>query len=149
MRAPITATQSDAIAALEPLLDEQPRAQTLEATNAGELAATDAGQSPSDAGQSSSDAPEQPPPGDPRIARLFEMTSDLLAAISLDGHFTLLNPAWEHLLGWSLEELTEQPMHERVHPDDIEQTLALTQAGRNRSAQLVNFTNRYRHKDGS
>jgi diguanylate cyclase (GGDEF)-like protein/PAS domain S-box-containing protein len=83
------------------------------------------------------------------IARLFEMTSDLLAAISLDGRFTLLNPAWEHVLGWSIEELTEQPMHERVHPDDIEQTLALTQAGRNRSAQLVNFTNRYRHKDGS
>ena len=28
------------------------------------------------------------------VARLFEMTSDLLAAISLDGRFTLLNPAW-------------------------------------------------------
>ncbi len=35
------------------------------------------------------------------IARLFEMTSDLLATISLDGRFTLLNPAWEHLLGSS------------------------------------------------
>jgi PAS domain S-box-containing protein len=40
-----------------------------------------------------------------RIARLFEMTSDLLATISLDGHFTLLNPAWEQLLGWTREEL--------------------------------------------
>ena len=29
------------------------------------------------------------------IERLFEMTSDLLATISLDGRFTLLNPAWE------------------------------------------------------
>ena len=28
-----------------------------------------------------------------RIARLFEMTSDLLAAISLDGRFTLLDRA--------------------------------------------------------
>ncbi len=36
-----------------------------------------------------------------RIARLFEMTSDLLATISLDGRFTLLNPAWEHVLGWT------------------------------------------------
>jgi PAS domain-containing protein len=34
-----------------------------------------------------------------RIARLFEMTSDLLASISLDGRFTLLNPAWEQVLG--------------------------------------------------
>ena len=42
-----------------------------------------------------------------------------------------------------------QPMQELVHPDDLEQTLALTLAGRNRSAQLVNFTNRYRHRDGS
>jgi len=83
------------------------------------------------------------------IERLFEMTSDLLAAISLDGRFTLLNPAWEDTLGWSTEELLAQPMQARVHPDDLEQTLALTLAGRNRSAQLVNFTNRYRHKDGS
>ena len=77
------------------------------------------------------------------------MTSDLLAAISLDGRFTLLNPAWEDALGWSIDELMSQPMQERVHQDDLEQTLALTLAGRNRTAQLVNFTNRYRHKDGS
>ena len=83
------------------------------------------------------------------VERLFEMTSDLLAAISLDGHFTLLNPAWEDTLGWSIEELMAQPMQAFVHQDDLEQTLALTLAGRNRSAQLVNFTNRYRHKDGS
>ena len=83
------------------------------------------------------------------VARLFEMTSDLLAAISLDGRFTLLNPAWEDALGWTIDELLAQPMQERVHQDDVEQTLALTLAGRDRSAQLVNFTNRYRHKDGS
>jgi diguanylate cyclase (GGDEF)-like protein/PAS domain S-box-containing protein len=90
------------------------------------------------------------PAGDANgVERLFEMTSDLLAAISLDGRFTLLNPAWEDTLGWTIEELIAQPMQARVHPDDLEQTLALTLAGRNRSAQLVNFTNRYRHKDGS
>jgi diguanylate cyclase (GGDEF)-like protein/PAS domain S-box-containing protein len=83
------------------------------------------------------------------IARLFEMTSDLLAAISLDGRFTLLNPAWEDALGWSIEELMDQPMQAHIHPEDLEQTLAFMLAGRNRSAQLVNFTNRYRHKDGS
>jgi len=87
--------------------------------------------------------------GEAQIARLFEMTSDLLAAISLDGQFTLLNPAWEQVLGWSIEELKAQPMQELVHPDDIEQTLALTLAGNHRPAQFVNFTNRYRHRDGS
>jgi diguanylate cyclase (GGDEF)-like protein/PAS domain S-box-containing protein len=88
-------------------------------------------------------------PGEEQISRLFEMTSDLLAAISLDGRFTLLNPAWEQLLGWSIEELKAHPMQELVHPDDLEQTLALTLAGHHRPAQFVNFTNRYRHRDGS
>jgi diguanylate cyclase (GGDEF)-like protein/PAS domain S-box-containing protein len=84
-----------------------------------------------------------------QIARLFEMTNDLLAAITLDGRFTLLNPAWEQTLGWSREELMARPMQEFIHPDDLEQTIALTLAGRHRSAHFVNFTNRYRHRDGS
>jgi len=87
--------------------------------------------------------------GEARIGRLFEMTSDLLATISLDGRFTLLNPAWEQLLGWTMEELKASSMGELVHPDDIEQTQALMLAGNNRSAHLENFTNRYRHRDGS
>ena len=40
-------------------------------------------------------------------------------------------------------------MHELIHPDDVEQTLALLLAGNQRPAQLENFTNRYRHRDGS
>jgi diguanylate cyclase (GGDEF)-like protein/PAS domain S-box-containing protein len=84
-----------------------------------------------------------------RIARLFEMTSDLLATISLDGRFTLLNPAWEQVLGWTIEELQEMPMQELVHPDDIEQTQSLMLAGSHHPAQLENFTNRYHHRDGS
>jgi diguanylate cyclase (GGDEF)-like protein/PAS domain S-box-containing protein len=88
-------------------------------------------------------------PDDPRVARLFEMTSDLLATISLDGHFTLLNPAWEQLLGWTLEELRAKPIADYVHPDDLEQTRALLLTGRARPAHLENFTNRYRHRDGS
>jgi diguanylate cyclase (GGDEF)-like protein/PAS domain S-box-containing protein len=87
--------------------------------------------------------------GDTRIARLFEMTSDLLATISLDSRFTLLNPAWERVLGWTREELQAKPIEEFIHPDDVEQTLALMLAGSQRPAHLENFTNRYRHRDGS
>jgi diguanylate cyclase (GGDEF)-like protein/PAS domain S-box-containing protein len=87
--------------------------------------------------------------GEARIARLFEMTSDLLATISLDGRFTLLNPAWEQVLGWTIEELKARPMQELVHPNDLEQTLPLTLAGDHAAAQLVNFTSRYRHRNGS
>jgi diguanylate cyclase (GGDEF)-like protein/PAS domain S-box-containing protein len=87
--------------------------------------------------------------GEGGIARLFEMTSDLLATISLDGRFTLLNPAWEQLLGWTREELQARPMHELIHPDDVAQTLALMLAGDSHPARLESFTNRFRHQDGS
>ena len=83
-----------------------------------------------------------------RIERLFEMTSDLLATISLDGRFTLLNPAWEKLLGWSREELLAAPLQEFMHPDDVEQTLVQMSAGEDEE-QLETFSNRYRHRDGS
>jgi diguanylate cyclase (GGDEF)-like protein/PAS domain S-box-containing protein len=88
--------------------------------------------------------------GEARIARLFEMTSDLLATISLDGRFTLLNPAWEQLLGWSREELRQRPIRELVHPDDAEQALGLMLARDGEETELVeNITTRYQHRDGS
>jgi diguanylate cyclase (GGDEF)-like protein/PAS domain S-box-containing protein len=87
--------------------------------------------------------------GEARIARLFEMTSDLLATISRAGRFTLLNPAWEQLLGWTREELQARPIQDFMHPDDVEQTLAVLASGPERPAQLEHFTNRYRHRDGS
>ena len=84
-----------------------------------------------------------------RIARLFEMTSDLLATISEDGRFTLLNPAWEQVLGWSPAELEARPAHDLLHPDDLEKTRALMLGGQDNSSELGNFTNRYRHRDGT
>jgi diguanylate cyclase (GGDEF)-like protein/PAS domain S-box-containing protein len=135
MPSPSSSTHADALARATPLTEVVPHAATI--------------------------ASQQPPPalkaappvedhgGDERIARLFEMTSDLLATISLDGRFTLLNPAWEAVLGWTREELEANPIDELIHPDDVEQTLALLLAGNHRSAHLENFTNRYRHRDGS
>lgn len=83
------------------------------------------------------------------MQRLFEMTDDLLAVISLDGCFALLNPAWETVLGWKREEMIGRPIQELIHPEDVEQTIALTLPGAAETAQLMNLTNRYRHRDGS
>jgi diguanylate cyclase (GGDEF)-like protein/PAS domain S-box-containing protein len=130
MRSPTSSTRAEVLAQLDPPTSGEHPAATLSAA-------------------------EQPAPlamlapDDPRIARLFEMTSDLLATISLDGRFTLLNPAWEQVLGWTREELQAKPMQEFIHPEDVEQTLALILAGNHRPAHLENFTNRYRHRDGS
>jgi diguanylate cyclase (GGDEF)-like protein/PAS domain S-box-containing protein len=87
--------------------------------------------------------------GKARIARLFEMTSDLLATISPDGRFTLLNPAWEQLLGWTHEELRERPVREFMHPDDVEESLDPILGGDGLATELGNITTRYRHRDGS
>jgi diguanylate cyclase (GGDEF)-like protein/PAS domain S-box-containing protein len=87
--------------------------------------------------------------GEARIARLFELTSDLLATISLDDRFTLLNPAWEQLLGWTRRELEAHPISEFMHPEDVAKTLALLHASGTRGEQIESFTNRYRHRDGS
>jgi diguanylate cyclase (GGDEF)-like protein/PAS domain S-box-containing protein len=87
--------------------------------------------------------------GEARIARLFELTSDLLATISLDGHFTLLNPAWEQLLGWTREELQARPLREFVHPEDAEQALGAMLEIDGRQMALENLTTRYLHRDGS
>src|SRR5215831_8531907 len=84
-----------------------------------------------------------------QVARLFHTTGDLLATITPDGRFTMLNPAWEEALGWPRERLLERPMRELVHPDDAGQTAAMLLAGRDHAAQIANFTNRYRHRDGS
>lgn len=102
-------------------------------------------------------APAQPPARErpegvetqSRIARLFEMTSDLLATISLDGRFALLNPAWEQVLGWTREELRAASLQQFMHPEDAERTLALLHPDGHEPRQLLTFTNRCRHRDGS
>ncbi len=84
-----------------------------------------------------------------KIARLFEMTSDLLATISADGRFRLLNPAWEQVLGWSRDEMLSQPVADLMHPNDIERTLTPMLASSQVPTQIESFTNRFRHRDGS
>jgi diguanylate cyclase (GGDEF)-like protein/PAS domain S-box-containing protein len=92
---------------------------------------------------------DPPLDGEARIARLFEMTSDLLAMISLDGRFTLLNPAWEQLLGWTQEELRARPVRELLHPEDIGQALGAMLDPDGETTELANITTRYQHRDGS
>jgi diguanylate cyclase (GGDEF)-like protein/PAS domain S-box-containing protein len=87
--------------------------------------------------------------GKARIARLFEMTSELLATISPEGRFTLLNPAWEQLLGWTREELRERPIRQLVHPEDREQALGAILERDGTTSEIENVTTRYQHRDGS
>ena len=79
--------------------------------------------------------------------RFFDLSIDLLCHLDFGGHFRRLNPAWEHALGFSRQELMARPFIEFVHPDDRERTLAQNQLVRS-GDQARAFENRYLCKDG-
>ncbi len=82
------------------------------------------------------------------IDRFFGLSLDVMAIASGDGHFVRVNPAFEHTLGYSIEDLTGRPFAEFVHPDDLESTLQ-TYAELLAGSSAIGFENRYRCKDGS
>jgi two-component system, sensor histidine kinase and response regulator len=82
------------------------------------------------------------------LDRLFRLSLDLFCVASFEGYFVRVNPAWQTVLGHSDEELRSTPFMEFVHPDDrAPSTEALSALAT--GAQLIDFENRYRAKDGS
>lgn len=78
-----------------------------------------------------------------------ELSLDLIATASFDGYFTRVNPAFTHTLGYTEQELTSRPFLDFVHPDDREPTLTEVARQTQLGKEVLNFQNRYRHKDGS
>ena len=85
---------------------------------------------------------------DARYRRLTEKSPVATAISSLDGRFTLANPAMCALLGYSADELLTMTWRDITHPDDLEKASAAVAdliAGRVDSIQT---TACYRHADG-
>ena len=80
--------------------------------------------------------------------RFFLHAADLFCIAGFDGHFKLLNPAWEKTLGFTSEELFVKPYVEFVHPDDRDETVREMRKLAN-GASAGSFTNRYVCKNGS
>ncbi len=82
------------------------------------------------------------------LDRYFTLSLDLFCMADYRGNFKRLNPAWEQVLGYKLEELVAQPFLNFVHPDDRPATVAefekILKGGR-----ALHFENRYRCKNGA
>ncbi|HEY0864123.1 MAG TPA: CHASE3 domain-containing protein [Lacunisphaera sp.] len=81
--------------------------------------------------------------------RFFSLSLDLLCISSGDGYFKRVSPAVTDILGWSMPEFLAQPYINLVHPDDRPATLREVERQVVRGEKVLQFENRYRHKDGS
>ena len=84
------------------------------------------------------------------LAKIFEMSLDLICLADINTYtFLKVNPAFSAKLGWSEGELLSRPFLEFIHPDDLEPTQKVVEEQLRRGRKVLEFTNRYRCKDGS
>jgi PAS domain S-box-containing protein len=80
--------------------------------------------------------------------QFFNVASDILLTSNNDGRIEKVSSACERVLGWTAEDMIRSPLADLVHPDDLAATLATSDILA-RGQELIDFENRYRHKDGS
>lgn len=49
---------------------------------------------------------------------IFDLSVDMICVAGLDGYFRRLNPAFQHTLRYTTEELCSKPFIDFFHPDD-------------------------------
>lgn len=81
-------------------------------------------------------------------ARFFSLSPDLFVISDEKGHAGQINEAWEHVLGWTAEDVVGTPFSHFVHPDDVAQA---SRAGRRALLReaVVNLETRVRRRDGA
>ncbi len=84
-----------------------------------------------------------------QVARLFDMSRDIIAMSGPDRRFRRVNPAMVRLLGYSAEELCSRPVTDFVHPDDASKLLEISAEMRGGdSGGGIEFRCRFRTKQG-
>ena len=77
----------------------------------------------------------------------FSLNLDFLLIADRQGHIIRLNLKWEEILGYPIDDLIGKLYVCFIHPDDRK---AATRQNQDATNDLVmNYVNRYRHKDGS
>ncbi len=83
------------------------------------------------------------------LDRFFSLSLDFLVIASVDGYFKRVSPAVTDVLGWTPEEFTSRPFMDFVHPEDVAKTRQEIERQMKSGERVLQFENRYRHKDGS
>ena len=83
------------------------------------------------------------------LDRFFTLSLDMLCISSADGYFKRVSPAFTEALGWSVEEMLARPFLDCVHPDDHAATIHEVERQVVAGEKVLQFENRYQHKDGS
>jgi len=83
------------------------------------------------------------------LGRFFSLSIDFLCISTPEGYFKRVSPGVTDMLGWSVEEFLATPYLKLVHPDDVTATMREVEAQMRDGRQVLNFENRYQHKDGS
>ncbi|MGC3979761.1 MAG: CHASE3 domain-containing protein [Steroidobacteraceae bacterium] len=83
------------------------------------------------------------------LDRFFSLSLDFLCISSADGYFKRVSPAVTDILGWPVDEFLRTPFIDFVHPDDRQSTLKEVERQVIAGEKVLQFENRYRHKDGS
>jgi PAS domain S-box-containing protein len=83
------------------------------------------------------------------LERLVDLSVDMLCVCTLSGRFLVVNPACCLTLGYEERELVGRSGISLVHPDDRARTAAEAERLKVPGLEIVNFENRFLHRDGS
>lgn len=78
----------------------------------------------------------------------FNNTLDFNCIANLQGYFEIINPQFETALGYSKKELLSSRFLDFIHVDDLPGTVNEIEKLKT-GIKTINFTNRYRKKDGN
>lgn len=80
--------------------------------------------------------------------RWWHLSDDLLCVVDSQGQFSMLNEAWERVLGWEPTELEGTQVAMLLHPDDLPGLLAAQKSARS-LGRFESVEARCRAADGS
>lgn len=81
------------------------------------------------------------------LDQFFNLSINFMCIANLNGYFERVNRSFTEKLGYSDEELLQNPFIDFIHPEDAEKTLDEV-AKLSRGEQTIEFTNRFRKANG-